>query len=218
MNSPHRQVIFIFPFFILEVILMKIKTAEFIISAAALHQVPASKLPEVAFIGRSNVGKSSLINSLCHRRSLAKTSSQPGKTRVINFYRINGALHFVDLPGYGYAKVPDQIRSGWRHLIEGYLKKRDNLKLGLVVVDARHEMSKLDAAMVEWLEFYAIPYSLVMTKADKVPRQKLTNHINEVSSNMLHENKYCRAILPYSSVSGEGKQELLSLIQSSTDL
>jgi GTP-binding protein len=191
---------------------MKIISAEFVISAAKLNQLPATKLPEVAFIGRSNVGKSSLINSLCNRKSLAKTSSQPGKTRVLNFYRINDILHFVDLPGYGYAKVPDQIRSGWQRIIEGYLRERKNLKLGLLITDSRHDPTKLDVAMLEWLEYYSIPYGLILTKSDKVPRHKLQQRINEIQMKHLQNSEYCRLVLPYSSVRTEGKPNLLSLI------
>lgn len=191
---------------------MRIRSAEFITSVAALNQIPASKLPEIAFIGRSNVGKSSLINSLCNRKSLAKTSSEPGKTRVINFYRINDKFNFVDLPGYGYAKVPNQIKSGWQRLIEGYLKNGKNLKLGLVITDARHELTKLDLAMINWLEYYGIPYGVILTKADKVPRHKLQSRVNEVKKNIQQKNEYCRAVLPYSSFNGSGIPELLSLI------
>lgn len=192
---------------------MKIRTAEFIKSVAALNQLPASKLPEVAFLGRSNVGKSSLINSVCNRKSLAKTSSQPGKTRVINFYRINNNVHFVDLPGYGYAKVPEKIRSGWKHLIEGYLKNCKTLKLGLIITDARHEPTKLDFAMINWLDFYNIPYGVILTKSDKIPRHKLQIRLAEFEKNIREQNEYCRAVLPYSSFSGEGKPKLLSLIE-----
>ncbi len=196
---------------------MKIQSAEFIISAAALNQIPASKLPEIAFIGRSNVGKSSLINSLCNRKSIAKTSSQPGKTRVINFYRINNDIHFVDLPGYGYAKVPDRIKSGWQHLIEGYLKDSKNLKLGLVIVDSRHEPTKLDLAMVNWLDYYGIPYGLILTKSDKVPRHKLQLRVTEVQNKIQKQSEYCKAVLPYSSFNGEGKPELIALIKQAVE-
>lgn len=192
---------------------MKIQSAEFIISAAALHQIPASGLPEIAFIGRSNVGKSSLINSLCNRKALAKTSSQPGKTRIINFYRINGKIHFVDLPGYGYAKVPDQVKSGWRHLIEGYLQNSKHLKLGLVIVDSRQEPTKLDLAMIHWLDYYSIPFGIILTKSDKIPRHKLRHRLNEFQNITDDQCKSCIAVLPYSSFNGEGKPELLTLIR-----
>ncbi len=191
---------------------MKIQSAEFIISVAALNQVPRATLPEIAFIGRSNVGKSSLINSLCNRKSLAKTSSQPGKTRVLNFYRINNSIHFVDLPGYGYAKVPEQIRSGWQKLIEGYLKNRENLKLGLVIIDARHEPTKLDLAMIDWLDYYEIDYGIILTKSDKVPRHKIQLRKNGVEKEIKNKNEYCKTVVPYSSFNNEGKPEILKLI------
>jgi GTP-binding protein len=193
---------------------MKINSAEFIISAAHLYQVPASELPEVAFIGRSNVGKSSLINSLCNRKSLAKTSTQPGKTRVLNFYRINNSIHFVDLPGYGYARVPDQIRSGWQRIIEGYLKSRKNLKLGLVILDSRHEPTRLDNSMIEWLEYYEIPFAVILTKSDKISRQKVHQRKMTVKE-ITRELQKCIDILTYSSVTGEGKSALVSLIHTS---
>jgi GTP-binding protein len=194
--------------------MMKINSAEFIISAAHLHQVPVSELPEVAFIGRSNVGKSSLINSLCNRKSLAKTSTQPGKTRVLNFYRINNSIHFVDLPGYGYARVPDQIRSGWQRIIEGYLKSRKNLKLGLVILDSRHEPTRLDNSMIEWLEYYEIPFAVILTKSDKISRQKVHQRKMTVKE-ITRELQKCIDILTYSSVTGEGKSALVSLIHTS---
>jgi GTP-binding protein len=193
---------------------MKITSAEFIISVAHLHQVPAPVLPEVAFIGRSNVGKSSLINSLCNRKSLAKTSTQPGKTRVLNFYRINNSIHFVDLPGYGYAKVPDQIRYGWQQIIEGYLKTRKNLRLGLVLLDSRHEPTRLDRAMIEWLEYYEIPFAVILTKADKLSRHRVQLRTTAVK-NITKELHQCLDILTYSSVTGEGKPALVSLIRNS---
>ncbi len=193
---------------------MKIRTADFIKSIAALNQLPVSKLPEVAFLGRSNVGKSSLINSVCNRKSLAKTSGQPGKTRVINFYRINEAIHFVDLPGYGYAKVPEKIRSGWKQLIEGYLKNCKNLKLGLVITDARHEPTQLDYAMINWLDYYAIPYGVILTKSDKMPRHQVQRRIAEIEKEMRQQGTYCQAVLSYSSFNNEGKPALLSLIAS----
>lgn len=192
---------------------MKIQSAEFITSVAALNQIPKATLPEIAFIGRSNVGKSSLINSLCNRKALAKTSSQPGKTRVLNFYRINNNIQFVDLPGYGYAKVPDQIRSGWQKLIEGYLKNRENLKLGLVIIDARHEPTKLDLAMIGWLDYYEIDYGIVLTKSDKVPRHKIQHRLAHVENIVQNENTYCKNVLSYSALNNESKPEILKLIK-----
>jgi len=192
---------------------MKIQSAEFITSVAALNQIPKATLPEIVFIGRSNVGKSSLINSLCNRKALAKTSSQPGKTRVLNFYRINNNIHFVDLPGYGYAKVPDQIRSGWQKLIEGYLKNRENLKLGLVIIDARHEPTKLDLTMFGWLDYYEIDYGIVLTKSDKLPRHKIQHRLVHVKNIVQNENTYCKNVLPYSALNNESKPEILKLIQ-----
>ena len=127
---------------------MKINTAEFVLGAVNLRQLPKDGLSEVAFLGRSNVGKSSIINKLCNRKSLARPSSEPGKTREMNYYLINKEFYFVDLPGYGYARLPEQIRSSWGKLIEQYLKSRDQLSLVLQLVDARHEPTELDMMMI----------------------------------------------------------------------
>ena len=130
---------------------------------------PTAPGPDVVFLGRSNVGKSSLINSLLGEKGLARTSSQPGRTQSVNFYRVNDAWHFVDLPGYGYAKVPESVRRAWKPMVEGYLKRRqERIALALLVVDSRHEASPLDLTMRDWLETERIDYLIVATKADKL--------------------------------------------------
>ncbi len=136
--------------------MMKIKSAEFVTSATKPSQYPPVRLPEIAFAGRSNVGKSSLINCIVRRKSLAKTSSTPGRTQIINFFSIDDTWMFVDLPGYGYAKVPQRIRAGWAAMIEEFLLE-EGLKLVVLIVDARHQPTKLDRQVVEWMTLNHIP-------------------------------------------------------------
>jgi len=152
---------------------MNIKSAEFVISNSELDKCPSPDKPEFAFIGRSNVGKSSLINMLTNRRDLAKTSAKPGKTQLINHFIVNGQWYLVDLPGYGYAGVSRTARKGWGKMIENYLLKRKNLYCIFVLVDARHEPQKKDIEFITWLGEKQLPLSIVLTKADKLPRSAL---------------------------------------------
>src|SRR5690348_10462188 len=149
---------------------MKVTAAEFIISAVRPSQYPPDALPEIALAGRSNVGKSSLINKLISRKNLARTSSKPGKTQTLNYYRINTDLFFVDLPGYGYAQVSKSKRETWGKFIEQYIMKREPLKLLLLLLDLRHPPSKDDVAMYDWLKHSEVPLCVVATKADKIPK------------------------------------------------
>lgn len=149
---------------------MKVNQAEFVISAVGPSQYPEDALPEIALAGRSNVGKSSLINCLISRKNLARTSSQPGKTQTLNYYKINQDLYFVDLPGYGYAKVSKTKREQWGKFIESYLMNRETLRLVMQLVDLRHPPSKDDQAMYEWLRHNDVPVLVVATKADKIPK------------------------------------------------
>ncbi len=149
---------------------MKIKDATFISGAVSPAGYPKAELPEVAFVGRSNVGKSTLINALLNRKKLARTSSTPGKTREINFFLINDRFHVVDLPGYGFAKVPLSEKNKWRERIETYLKNRKQLKLVVVLMDIRHKPSEQDHLMVDWLAHYERPVLVAATKADKLSR------------------------------------------------
>jgi GTP-binding protein len=195
---------------------MKITSAEFILGVANLRQLPNDGRKEVAFLGRSNVGKSSLLNRLCGRKALARSSSEPGKTRELNFYLISDGYYFVDLPGYGYARAPEQIRSGWGKLVEEYLKKRKELCMVVQLIDARHEPTPLDVLMVGWLEYYEIPFLVALTKADKLPRSKMGAYMNE-ARRMFARHAFCRGVFPFSSVTGEGKQEVLSVIAHQLD-
>ena len=148
---------------------MKISSSRFVLSAFKPEDEPTTPGPDVVFLGRSNVGKSSLINGLLGEKGLARTSSQPGRTQSVNFYRVNEACHFVDLPGYGYAKVPESVRQNWRPMVESYLKRRqERIALAMLVVDSRHAASPLDLTMRDWLENEQIDYLIVATKADKL--------------------------------------------------
>ncbi len=195
--------------------MLKITSAEFLQGVADLRQLPKNELKEILFIGRSNVGKSSLLNKMCNRKNLARSSSTPGKTREINYYIINNAFYFVDLPGYGYAKVPEQMRAGWKRLIEDFLKRGGPIALAMQLIDSRQEPTPLDLMMMDWLDYYEVPYLLVLTKADKLPVSKLTKQLDayKVRFHTQLTEGCCRGIVPFSVISGEGKAELLRLIE-----
>ncbi len=190
---------------------MRITTAEFVLGVANLRQLPKDGMKEVAFLGRSNVGKSSLINRLCGRKSLARTSAEPGKTRELNYYLVNKQFYFVDLPGYGYAKLPAQIRSSWGKLIEQYLKARGQLAMVVQLVDARHEPTELDLMMVGWLDYYSIPFLIALTKADKLPASKMPRYLDAARENF-GRYTHCRGVVPFSSITGLGKNEVLTAV------
>src|SRR4030042_5259669 len=151
---------------------MKITSAEFITSAVKQTQYPQATLPEVAFAGRSNVGKSALINTLVNKKHLVKTSSRPGRTQTLNFFLINKQYHFVDLPGYGFAEVPLKIRAQWKGMVEGYLSCRQSLKLVVIILDIRRVPGSEDASLMRWLAAAGIPFLAVLTKADKVSKNR----------------------------------------------
>ncbi|PKM47154.1 MAG: YihA family ribosome biogenesis GTP-binding protein [Firmicutes bacterium HGW-Firmicutes-8] len=189
---------------------MRIVSSEYVISAVGPDQYPAGSRPEIAFAGRSNVGKSSLINKLLNRRSLARISGSPGKTRALNFYDINGTFYFVDLPGYGFAKVPRDIKVQWGKMIEDYLLNREHLKAVIQLVDIRHEPSNEDIQMHDWLKHYGIPTVLAATKADKVPRGKWQKHLKLISQGikLLPETP----VVCFSAETGQGRDELWGII------
>ncbi|MEO8210954.1 MAG: ribosome biogenesis GTP-binding protein YihA/YsxC [bacterium] len=191
---------------------MKIVSAEFIKSIYDLRALPNSVLAEFVFVGRSNVGKSSLINTICNKKKLAKIGSVPGKTRQLNYFLINEKFYLVDLPGYGYAKVPEQIRAGWRKLVEDYISERSNVKLVFVLIDSRHEPTYLDELMVSWLEYYEIPFAIVLTKSDKISANKMQKQIYRASK-IVNNEDLCIDYIPFSIVTDEGKYEVLKLVE-----
>jgi GTP-binding protein len=162
---------------------LKIVQCDFVTGAGDPAGFPPAVLPEVAFMGRSNVGKSSLLNALLGRRQLARTGSTPGRTRQVNFYRINGACLFVDLPGYGFARVSRSMREGWRRLVEAYFQRRAPT-LAILLVDARHPLTEMDRELIEWLQARQMPFLVAATKSDKLSRNELErnlkNHLSEI--------------------------------------
>jgi len=187
---------------------MKITSAEFIKSIADTGQMPRDSFPQIAFAGRSNVGKSSLMNSLLNRKKLVQVSSTPGKTRLINFFLINNSFYFVDLPGYGYAKVSKQMYKSWQKLLENYLQQSKKLTGIVVLIDLRHLITEADLQLIDWLEHNKLPVIIVGTKSDKLSKSKIIHHKKQ---NEFQLKKYnCCKIIPYSSVTGAGKSELWS--------
>ena len=184
---------------------MKILSAEFITSVFPQGNYPAWHYPEVAFAGRSNVGKSSLINTLVNRKGLARTSASPGKTQSINFYLINQAVYLVDLPGYGYAKIPHQVRRQWSPLIEEYCRTRKNLCGVIVILDARIPPTPLDRALIQWLTDLSLPTLIVMTKVDKLSKNKAVQARRQIAEALAISPE---EICPFSAHTGAGKKEL----------
>ncbi|GAB6929335.1 ribosome biogenesis GTP-binding protein YihA/YsxC [Paenibacillus sp. JCM 10914] len=191
---------------------MKVTKAEFIISAVVPAQYPEDALPEIALAGRSNVGKSSLINRLISRKNLARTSATPGKTQQLNYYKVNDELYLVDFPGYGYAKVSKTQRAAFGEMIEKYLLSRDELKLVLLVIDLRHPPSKDDISMYEWLQYYNRPVCVVATKADKIPKTRRHKHVKIVKDTLNFQPHH--SFVMFSSELGLGKDELWAIMQS----
>lgn len=185
---------------------MKVNEAEIVISAVGPEQYPADARPEIALVGRSNVGKSSLINRLINRKQLARTSSSPGKTQTLNFYLINRSFYFVDLPGYGFAKVSKQIKAKWGRMIEQYLRERETLRGVIQLVDLRHPPSRDDGQMIAWLEYYGIPTVIVTTKADKIAKGKRSQHVKVIQREL--GIRSTEDIIVFSAETGEGKDAL----------
>lgn len=179
--------------------------ASFVLSAAKLDQLPADTLPELAFVGRSNAGKSSALNALCGKKSLARVSKTPGRTQLINLFDVPGA-RLVDLPGYGYAAVPGAVRQDWGRLIGGYLEKRENLRLLIVIMDIRHPLTELDAQMLDWGEAAKRPCHVLLTKADKLSRGAATSTLLQVKKALGQWGDDFTAQL-FSSHSGLGVEE-----------
>jgi ribosome biogenesis GTP-binding protein ysxC len=192
---------------------MEIKQAAFVVSNTQVAKCPTHKLPEYAFIGRSNVGKSSLINMLTNHKGLAKTSSKPGKTQLINHFLINKEWYLVDLPGYGYAKVSKQSKKTFQQFITNYFKKRRELVSAFVLVDIRHEPQKIDLEFMQWLGENAIPFAIVFTKADKLTEKQIQEHVTSYSEILLQQWEEMPPYFITSSENRLGKEDLLSYIE-----
>ena len=191
---------------------MKVTKAEIVISAVAEAQYPVDNLPEIVLLGRSNVGKSSFVNTLIERRGLARTSCQPGKTQTMNFYRINDLFHFVDMPGYGYAKVSKTEREKWGKMIEKYLRNRENAVLIFQLMDSRHVPSEDDQLMHEWLTYYGLNPVIIGTKSDKISRTNQKKSINQIVKAL--DLRDTREIIFFSTETKEGKEEAWAKIES----
>lgn len=191
---------------------MKIKSAEFVISNSEVSKCPDSKLPEYAFIGRSNVGKSSLINMLTERKSLAKISGRPGKTQLINHFLINGSWHLVDLPGYGYAQVSRSVKKTFQKFITAYFEQRQQMICAFVLIDSRHKPQPVDMEFMQWLGEHQVPFCIIFTKADKLKPGALKRNIETYSTEMLQTWEEMPQYFITSSSNATGREEVLEFI------
>lgn len=189
---------------------MKVTSVEFVKSVVHLNEIPKGNLNEIAFAGRSNVGKSSLINCLLNRKKVAKTSATPGKTRQLNYFKINDKIYFVDLPGYGFAKASKQERSFWRDLIEAFIVKSPNLKGVVSILDSRIGVTDLDRDLHIWLRSLQVPLILVATKTDKLSRNQLANQLSIMKRQVV--SNHAAEIIPFSAVKGTGTKEVWQAI------
>ena len=190
---------------------MEIRKSKFVRSLSAFDSFPGQGLPEIAMVGKSNVGKSSLINSMTRNAKLARTSAEPGKTRLVNLYLINDTFFLVDLPGYGFAKAPKQEKEKWAAMIEGYLRASQHLQRVFQLVDLRHEPTGDDQLMVEYLRHYGIPFTVVATKADKLSKAQRSRNIPAICRKLAVQPW---EVMVYSSRDGTGRDALLALIES----
>ena len=189
---------------------MKVLSTEFVKSATQPSEYPPGNLPEIAIAGKSNVGKSSLINTLVNRKNLARTSSSPGRTQLINFFRVNGNLSLVDLPGYGFAKAPLAVRQAWKPMVETYLRTREAIRLVILILDSRRGLSSDDSTLLDWLDDQGIPTLIALTKADKLSQLERARQEKLLAGIRLLEG---RPLLFFSAHTGEGKDDLWGLIQ-----
>lgn len=185
---------------------MKIRSSEMVVSAVNRNQYPAEGIPEIALVGRSNVGKSSTINTLLNRRNFARTSQTPGKTRTINFFLINNEFYFVDLPGYGYAKIAKSEKEKWGTIMERYLQDREELCAIFLLVDIRHEPTNDDVMMYEWIKHFGYNCVVIATKADKISRGQYQKHISIIRKKLQMESS--EKVIPVSSLKKTGVEEL----------
>lgn len=190
---------------------MNVTKAEMVITAGMTSQFPKHDLPEIAFAGKSNVGKSSLLNAMLNRKSLARTSSQPGKTQTINFYSVQDTFMFVDLPGYGYAKVSKSEREKWGKLIEGYLEKREQLQKIILLIDIRHEVGANDKMMYDWIKHYHNEVIVVATKMDKIKRSQVQKQLSVIRKGLGLSG--ADKLIAFSSETKQGKDELWKIIE-----
>jgi GTP-binding protein len=188
---------------------MIIKNVEFVKSAAKPNHYPEQDLPEIAFAGRSNVGKSSLINTLIQRKDMVKTSSKPGCTQLINFFLINEILSFVDLPGYGYAKVSKKIRSQWQPMVEQYLSLRKNLSGLILLIDIRRDPKKEEFDLMDWLEAHEMPYLVILTKSDKLSKTKQKKRLLSICSQLKRDEN---GVILFSTKTQKGRNTILDEI------
>lgn len=188
---------------------MAIESAHFVISNSDFEKLPSPSLPEYAFIGRSNVGKSSLINMITGQRKLAKTSGTPGKTQLINHFIINDSWYLVDLPGYGYAKSSKKDRKAWQKMIDGYLLGRENLLCTFILIDVRHDFQKLDLEFMTWMAEKQLPFAIVFTKSDKLGQQALPKNVKKLKSQILN---YWEELPPNFLTSSEKKTGAVGII------
>lgn len=191
---------------------MKVTNAEIVISAVSKKQYPGDRIPEIALAGRSNVGKSAFINKLINRKNLARTSSKPGKTQTLNFYKINNKFYFVDVPGYGYAKVSKKEREKWGTMMEEYFETRNTLKAVLLITDIRHEPTNDDVQMYNFLKHFEFPVIVIATKLDKVPKGKRAKHLKRTKESLQVESG--DRVIPFSAETSEGKDEAWGVIRS----
>jgi len=192
---------------------MKVKTAEFVISNTRIDLCPKPEIPEYAFIGRSNVGKSSLINSICNNKKLAKTSSTPGKTQLINHFVINDEWYLVDLPGYGFTKTPNHLRMKWQNFTRNYLRTRENLMCVFVLLDSRHNVLKADDEFMEWLGENNIPFVMVFTKMDKLDPRDIEGNIETYLEKMSEKWSFLPQYFLTSAEKKTGKEEILAFVE-----
>ena len=184
-----------------------IKNVEFVKSIVDLTQKPSEKQPEIAFAGRSNVGKSSLLNAIFNRKRLVKTSSTPGKTQLINYFDVNETYYFVDLPGYGYAKISKKVSAKWQKMLEDYFLNSKDLRLVCLMIDSRHDLMKADEQMADWLNYNSIPYLIILTKTDKLSRNKL-NQQTKIFTGKFPDHH----VIPFSIKSPQSVKTLRELI------
>lgn len=192
---------------------MIIKTAEFLCSNTDYRKCPAPEKPEYAFIGRSNVGKSSIINYLLQRKNLAKVSSTPGKTKLINHFLVNEEWMLVDLPGYGYARISKSEREKWETMIRSYLTKRKNLMLTFILIDSRIEFKASDKEMINWFGEHQLPFALIFTKSDKLTPNQLASNVAAIKNELLKEWEELPPVFITSTITGNGTQEILKFIE-----